>query len=82
MKTRILVVNSIPETEAMNEKAVNLVREFNQSGRKLILEVFENYTGRTLEDILEEGMYFYLCSDPDILEMLEADRVFYGQYSV
>jgi len=54
-----LKVKTIGTCYWMNEKALDLVHKFNASGMVLYLDVYEDYQSRTLEDIMEEGMYDY-----------------------
>lgn len=54
-----LLVNNVPAMPWMNDKAFEIVTEFNNSSSVLYLDIRNNYQNRTLDDILEEGMYDY-----------------------
>lgn len=69
-QSRMLTVKSVPYSRFMNDKAKALVDAFNASGEKLKLQVYDHYRNRSLDDILEEGMYDYICSNSELVDML------------
>jgi hypothetical protein len=67
---RVIVVDSVPYSRFMNAEARRMVDSFNASGEKLKLIVMDHYKNKDLEDILDQGMYEYDCSDKQLIEML------------
>lgn len=69
-QSRMLTVKSVPYSRFMNDKAKALVDAFNASSEKLKLQVYDHYRNRSLDDILEGGMYDYICSNSELVDML------------
>lgn len=78
-----ITIKAVPTMDWMTEKAIEVVNNFNECGHKLIMIPFEDDASEKIEDILEEGMYYFEfpdCPEAVILEEMIEEASYYPRY--